>query len=193
LPSLEQESDPHLSLSPGLAPKFISHKDIADDVFINADLPAHFNNSCEFEVGEQFDNAGELDMSITRDVEHHDIDESEAIYLQESHEEKVKPVDLALDDAILSVEYEHFSCGLISMKVLTGVFKLHMNHSLLIPSLLMSSLNLTSQNLLSLGILSLRILIWPRLLRILNLNDLWTLDLLLCLGYSFMMIKFLCQ
>jgi len=61
-------------------------------------------------VGEQFDTTGEIDMSITHDVEHHDIDESEAICLQESCQELVEPTNLDLDDAILYVEYESFSC-----------------------------------------------------------------------------------
>jgi len=42
------------------------------------------NDSCEFEVGKQFDIAGELGMSIQSDVEHHDIDELEALSFQES-------------------------------------------------------------------------------------------------------------
>jgi len=56
-----------------------------------------------------FENARELDMSITSRVEHHD--ELEAICFQESCEEVIKPTNLEFGDDILSVEYEHFSCG----------------------------------------------------------------------------------
>jgi len=88
-PSLEQEGDLLMSLSPDLAPTPSSHKNIANGVLIYADPPALFNDSCKFERHEQFDTVSELDMSITHNVEHYDIDESETIYLQESREEKV--------------------------------------------------------------------------------------------------------
>jgi len=81
LPSLEQESDSPLFLPPTLAPAPSSHKDVTDDVLIYAGPPAPFNDSYEFEVGEQFDTAGELDMSITSEVEHHNLDESNGLYL----------------------------------------------------------------------------------------------------------------
>jgi len=52
LPSLEQESDSPLSLSPDLEPVPSSDKDITDDVLIYADPPVPFNYTCEFEVDE---------------------------------------------------------------------------------------------------------------------------------------------
>ena len=90
-----------MSLLSDLASHTSSHKDITEDVHASADQPAPFIHSCEFEVGEDLKSAGELDMSITLDVEYH---ESEAIYLHESREEKVESSIFELDDAILYVE-----------------------------------------------------------------------------------------
>jgi len=58
-------------------------------------------------VGEQFDTVGELDMSITLDVEHHQL---EAMSLQELCKEVIEPTVLDFDDDVLFVEYESFSC-----------------------------------------------------------------------------------
>ena len=49
-------------------------------------------------------------MSITTEVEHCDLDESEAICFQESCEEEVEPTNLKYDNDTFSVEYESFSC-----------------------------------------------------------------------------------
>jgi len=64
LPSLEQESELPMSLSQDLAPYTSSPKDVTEDILVYADPPILFNDSCEFEVGEQFDTASELDMNI---------------------------------------------------------------------------------------------------------------------------------
>ena len=77
LPSLEQESDLPTSLSLHLAPHPSSLKDATENVPVYAHPPVPFNDSYEFEVGEQFDTARELDMSIQSDIKHHEIDESE--------------------------------------------------------------------------------------------------------------------
>ena len=83
LPSLELENGLPMSLSYGLSPKPSSHNDVSDDVLIYADPPSPFNDSFEFEVGVDVENANELDMSITIGVEHHDVDEFKDISLQE--------------------------------------------------------------------------------------------------------------
>jgi len=57
-------------------------------------------------VGEQFNTAGELDMSITSKVEHHDALEHIS---QESCVEVIEPINLEFADDILSIEYESFS------------------------------------------------------------------------------------
>jgi len=105
-------------------------------------------------VDEDLGNPSKLDLSITTDNEHHDKDKSEAMSQQESCEEVIESTILDFDDAILFVENESFSCGLISMKVLMRISVLNMNLFLLTPSKLTSSLNLASLNLSSLIILS---------------------------------------
>jgi len=80
LPSLEPQSDIPTSLSQDLAPHTSLPKDATDDILISFDPPALFYYSCEFEVGEQFDAVGELDMSVKTD-EHHEIEESEEAIL----------------------------------------------------------------------------------------------------------------
>ena len=50
-------------------------------------------------------------MSITSDIEHHKIDESEEAILQETCAEVIEPTKLEFNNDILSVEYESFLCG----------------------------------------------------------------------------------
>ena len=64
------------------------------------------DRSCNFEESEKFENARELGMSKTSEVEHYD--ESHDTSLHESCEQEVEPSSLELDDDILSVEYESF-------------------------------------------------------------------------------------
>jgi len=69
------------------------------------------NDSCEFEEGEELENPNELVMSITSEVEHHNQDESNGHYLQESCEEEDEPTNLEFNNDILSIEYDSFSHG----------------------------------------------------------------------------------
>jgi len=62
-------------LSPNLKPKFRSPRDVIEDVLISADLLGPFNDSFEFEEGEEFENGSELDLKTTTEDKHHDIDE----------------------------------------------------------------------------------------------------------------------
>jgi len=87
LPSLEQESDLPLPVSPALALAPSSHKHVAKNALVTADPPIALNDFCEFEVGDDFGNPSELDVSIKSNIEHHDLDESEAISLQEPRRE----------------------------------------------------------------------------------------------------------
>jgi len=52
-------------------------------------------------------------MSIKTEVEHHNFDEVEEIFVQESCDNVVKvgPTNLAVDDDIFCMEYESFPCG----------------------------------------------------------------------------------
>jgi len=79
LPNPEQESDLPKSLSIDLASLTSSPKDVIEDILVYVYLPTTLNNFCEFDVGEQFDTIGELDISITPKVEPHDLDNSKAI------------------------------------------------------------------------------------------------------------------
>ena len=72
--SREQESNHYVSLSPNLEPEFSSPRDITKEVLISAELPAPSNNCFEFEEGKEFENTSELDLKITTEDEHHDID-----------------------------------------------------------------------------------------------------------------------
>jgi len=110
LPSLERESDTHTSLSADLVPHTSSPKDVTEDVLVYANPPTSFNHSLEFEVDEDLENPSELDMSITSDIDHHEIDEPGEILLPETCVEVIEPTILDFDDATLSVEYESFSC-----------------------------------------------------------------------------------
>jgi len=56
---------------------FSSPRDVTEDVLISVDPPAFFNDSFECEEGEEFENASELDLKITTEDDHHDIDKSE--------------------------------------------------------------------------------------------------------------------
>jgi len=76
-----------LSLSPVLAPEFSSPTDVIKDVLVSADPPTTLNDSFKFEEGDECGNPSELDLSVTIDFEHHEIDESETVFLQESCEE----------------------------------------------------------------------------------------------------------
>jgi len=81
------------------------------------------------------ENDSGLDVSITTKVEHHNLEDSEAICFQEPCEEEVEPTNLEYNDDILYVEYASFSVGLMSMKVFMRVWirisVLNMNHFLL--------------------------------------------------------------
>ena len=135
LPSLDQESDFPMSLSPDLAPRISSPKGIADDVLVYADPPTTLNEVCKFDVGKQSNTVSELDISITLEVKLHDSDDSKDIS-QELCNEVTEPPILDFDDDILYAKYESFHVGLILLMVLMWVFILHINHSLLIPSFL---------------------------------------------------------
>ena len=76
LPSLDQESDLHMSLSPELAPRTNSPKGITDNVLVYVDPPTSLNDFCEFVVGEQSNTVSELDISVTPEIEPHDLDEA---------------------------------------------------------------------------------------------------------------------
>jgi len=79
LPSLEQESDPPLSLFPNHAPELSSSMDALEDFLISVVPPITFNDSTEFEESKALESTSELDMSITTEIEHHNLDELEAI------------------------------------------------------------------------------------------------------------------
>jgi len=111
LPYLDQESDFLLSLSPALAPEFSSPTDVIEDVLIFANPPTTLNAYFEFEEGDEYGNPSELDLSITTDFEHHELDELDGTILQESCEGEATPTRLEFSDDILSIEYESFSCG----------------------------------------------------------------------------------
>ena len=70
-----------MSLSSHLEPELSSPRDVPEDVLISTDPSARFNDSFEFEEGEEFENASELFLKITIEDEDHDIDESEDICL----------------------------------------------------------------------------------------------------------------
>ena len=71
-------------------------------------------------------------MSITTEVEHHDIDKSADICLQKSCEEEVEPTYWEFGNDILYMESDFFfNMDLMSMKVLMWVFLLNMNPFLL--------------------------------------------------------------
>ena len=99
-----------MSLSQDLAPHTSSPKDVTEDVLVSSDPPAFFHHSCECEMGEDLESASELNMSITPDVEHRDLDDSKDIS-QGTCEEKIEPTILEFNDDILSVEYKSFACG----------------------------------------------------------------------------------
>jgi len=106
LPSLEQEDDLPMSLSPDLAP----HMDVTEKVLVYANPTTIFDQSSEFAEDQESEHTGELDMSIPSIVELHDLNDSNAIS-QESREKDIEPSILDFDDDILSIEYESFSCG----------------------------------------------------------------------------------
>ena len=72
LPSLDQENDIPVSLSPNLAPHTSSHTDVIDDVLVSTDRPTTLHDSFEVEAGRALVSASELDTSVTSDVEHRD-------------------------------------------------------------------------------------------------------------------------
>lgn len=116
---------------------------VTEDVLVSVIPPTTLNNSFEFENGEDLKSAGDLDISIKSNIEHYEIDDSEAI-LQESCEYVSKSTDLDFDDDILLVEYESFSCRFdVNVGLDEGVYE----SFLLTPSKLTSFLNLTSLNL----------------------------------------------
>jgi len=82
LHGLDQESDLPTSLSLDLASLTSSSKDVTADVLAYADQPTPFTHSREFEVGDDLEIPGVLDISITPEVELHDLDDSEDIPLE---------------------------------------------------------------------------------------------------------------
>ena len=64
LPSLEKENDIPISLLADHAPRTSSPRGITDDVLVSANPPTALNSFCEFDVGEQSNTVGELDISI---------------------------------------------------------------------------------------------------------------------------------
>jgi len=80
LPSLDQESDFPMCLSSDLAPYTNSPKGITDDVLVSADPPTTLNDFYEFDVGEPPNTISELDISITLEVKHQDLDESQEVF-----------------------------------------------------------------------------------------------------------------
>jgi len=150
LPSLEQESDLPLSLSPDLAPEFSTPTDATEDFLVSAIPPATLNDSFKFEDGEESNRPSELDMSLAIEIEPHDLDNSEDIS-QESSEKEDEPTNLKFDDDILSIEYQSFSCGFdINESLDEGFYVEYKSFFFLTPSLLTSPLNLASLNLLGL-------------------------------------------
>jgi len=158
LHNLEQQSDLHTSLSPDIASLTSSPKDVTEDVLAYADLPAPFTHSREFEAGEDFEIPGALDMGTVTEVNPYDLDDSEDIS-QGLCDEVTKPTILDFDDDILSIEYEFFDVGLMSMYVWMWISVMNMNHFLVILSKLTTFLDTASPKLSSLIMLSLRILI----------------------------------
>jgi len=110
LPSLDQASDFPLSISPDLAPHTSQPTDVIEDVLISTNPPASFHLSRDFEEGEDLESASELNMSVTPEIEHCDLDKSKAI-LQETCVKILKATRLDFSNDILSIEYEYFSCG----------------------------------------------------------------------------------
>ena len=108
LPSLEQENDLPMSLSPDLAPCTSAPKGITDDVLVSADPPTTLNNFYEFDVGEHYDTICELDISITPEVEPRDLDKSQEAISQELCDEVTEPTILDFDDDI-PVSYTHLT------------------------------------------------------------------------------------
>jgi len=99
LPNLEKESNLPRSLSTDLTPCTSSLKDVIKDILVYVDLPTTLNNFCEFKVGKQFDTVSELDISVTPEVEPHDLDDSKDIS-QELHDEVTEPTILDFNDDI---------------------------------------------------------------------------------------------
>ena len=75
LPSLDQESGFLLSLSPALAPEFSSPTDVIEDILVSTDPPTTLNDSFKFEEGDKCGNLRELDLGVTTDFKHHELDE----------------------------------------------------------------------------------------------------------------------
>ena len=117
LPSIDQESNFPLSLSPALAPEFSSPTDVNEDALVSANPPTTLNDSFELEEGDECGNPSELDLSVTIDFVHQEIEESEEPILQSQCEETLELTRLEFSDDILSVEYESssyaFGCGFV--------------------------------------------------------------------------------
>jgi len=96
-------------------------------------------------------------MSITPEVEHHEIDESEDTCLPKSCEVEDEPITLEYDDDIFSIEYKSFSHGLDDDEGLNVGFYVEYESFSFDPPLLTIFLSLLSLPLLSLRQLSLRI------------------------------------
>jgi len=111
LPSLDLESDFPLFLSHALAPEFSTPTDIIEDVLVSTNPPTTLKDSFEFEEGDECGNPSELDLSVTTNFEHHELDDLDVTLSQESCEEEVTPTKLEFNDDILSIEYEYFSYG----------------------------------------------------------------------------------
>ena len=115
LPSLDQESNLPIPLSPGLAPCASTPKGVTDDVLVSANLPTTLNDLYELDVCEQSDIACELDISITPEVEPRDLAESQEDISQELCDEVTEPTILDFEDDILSIKYESYHADLMSM------------------------------------------------------------------------------
>jgi len=79
LPNLEQESHLPTFISFDLASLTSTPKNVIEDILVYVNLPTTLNDFCEFDVSEQSDAVSELDISITPEVEPHDLDDSKAI------------------------------------------------------------------------------------------------------------------
>jgi len=109
LPNLEQETTLPMPLSPDLASLTSSPKDVTEDILAYADPPTLSTHFHEFEVGDNLDIPGGLDMNVVTEVKPHNLDDSEDIS-QELCDEVIEPTILDFDDDILSIENESFSC-----------------------------------------------------------------------------------
>jgi len=57
LPDLDQENDLPMSLSLAFDPQTSTPRDFTKEALDSTNPPTHFNHSCEFEEGEEFESA----------------------------------------------------------------------------------------------------------------------------------------